>query len=199
MIDPSAFISTHLSALLSGRRSLNVVAMTYNTIDGFPDGAVQTDKEGLSIFTAQGDTQHSILGRMLLWRSVDSATDERTVIDSAMMGLAIDRQESAAGVSQAEAKMQQEAALDIFLIYAGFSATDRVLQTIRRVSGQYPNCKIITVSCDCDIESRKWAFQPYLNDGRMDHLVVTRECGGYEAMKDLLRAIIDQWQPTVTA
>ena len=161
----NCFIRMGLGTLIAGARKLHVVFATYKRVPGYPTGPVATGKDGLTIQVQDGNNP-----------AVSGAEEAaQAVVEESL-----------------EIEARSDATL-LVVIYAGLSAFDQGVDFARKVKEDHPAAKVVILTCDCDLTWKSRKLTPLLENKELDAVVVTDECGGRGAMRDILKAVIASW------
>ncbi len=153
--------------LVKGRERLRILFSTYNEVDDYDDGLVETGHPGLEILVATGGVKPSFLDAEA-WRV-----------------------RARNGQSLANKKLATQGEYpDIAVIYAGLSAFSSAIETVRALHGQSPQTIIVVLTCDCDLPAKEWELERVEGIGAV---IVTPRCGGRGDMRDILEAFVAQW------
>jgi hypothetical protein len=192
-MDLADFVSTNIPALIAGMEKLSVLFVTYNEVNGYESGLVDTKKDRLTIQVQSGNLHYSPLTTSLVW-AIGTPLAE---IGSAAMD---DEAREAQEAVEASIKIEvQEDTAFVAVVYAGLSAFDEALLFGRKIRQDNPAAKVVIVTCDCDPGRKRRVLVPMLETGELAAVIETYECGGREAMRKILLGFIEAWPSTVPA
>jgi len=193
------FIDSGLSKLTAGEQiPLQAIFATYNAVDGYGDGPVESGKHGLNINIQAGYYIADINDIIMLGASIEGEAP-KCIGRSAAQHI---RDESSAAqhnvcVNVNSLDILQQA--NIFaLVYAGFSAFQEALDCAAHIKKENNDATVIILTCDCDIDRKSKILDEYVDSDNITDYVVTHMCGGRGDMSEILEALIKQW-PGVTA
>ncbi|MFH1759146.1 MAG: hypothetical protein ABH822_01125 [Patescibacteria group bacterium] len=169
-----------LPEMLRDQTELYAVFLTYKEVAGHKNGPVDTGKPGLNISVHNGFLAYSPISPDFVISTED------------MEKQALVAQVAAESDSQDTLKELRGNNL-MFVIYLGLVAFDQALENALQIRQDFPNAKIITVTCDCDDTRKKKALAPLFEQGLINFVIMDYACGGIGSMRNILHALIDAW------
>lgn len=194
-VSVSEFLQNILPRLIAGKTVAHAVFTTYNAVSGYKDGAVVTGKPGLSAEVYSGGYSPPLTATLSAIKAM--SRNELRVAESI-----INEESGLAGMAQhiVEQSMKENSALEFqrsgqlfSVVYAGLHAFEEAIDFSCKFKREHPASYVVVLTCDCDIERKKGELQPHINLKELDVVVVTRKCGGYSDMRDLLEGLIAAW------
>ncbi len=186
------FIGSTIPALIAGKSNLTATFATYNEVDGYRDGFVDTKKTGLVINVQNGN--RSMLGTAgNLWFMMSENRKD--------VNYGINAEEEASREAQLVAKDKIAKVLPalgdkegiLVVIYAGLHAFNESIESARALRKELAEAIIVVLTCDCEIRSKERVLAPLVGIGEINHVVVTPWCGGRSSMKEILDGLIASW------
>ena len=83
--------------------------------------------------------------------------------------------------------------LDCVVIYLGCRGMESTLIEIEEMRKMSSTTRIIAVTCTCNLEVKRSRWERAITDGIIDKIVVTKECGGFQTMSDIIEFLIHDW------
>ena len=186
------FIATGINALIANTESLYVLFATYNNVAGYKSGSVDTGREDLMIQVQSGDLVYSPAANLVYAVGTPLGKVGAEVMHE-------DACEAQSTLEAAIAIEPGENVTSVAVIYAGISAFEEVVDFIRRIKQDLPDTKVVLLTCNCDLQHKGYVLEPMLQNKELEAVVVTHECGGRMAMRDILDGFIAAWPNKVPA
>lgn len=187
MIDVDDFVANVIPGLVNGRKRLRVLFSTHNQIHGYRDGKLDIKEPGLEVLVADGGVQVMSWAGWFDWTNAMINGD---VVKSMAYAERI-RSEADDGQSKIAEKLAgQDEYPDVAVIYAGLSAFESTMATVRELRACAPDAHIVVLTCDCDVRSKSAQLH---RDNVVDTIVVTPRCGGCDDVGTMLEALVGQW------
>ena len=186
------FLAQGVDTLIAGNEKLHVLFATYNTVEGYDSGSVQTHKDGLTIQVQNGNLHYSSLTDLTFFVGTPLADIGAEIMD----------QEARAVQEDVESSLHIERHQDatfLAVVYAGLSAFREAVEMARKIKRNNPNAKIVLTTCDCVLSDKSDTLSPMLQKKEVDAVVVANRCGGRETMHDILEKIVEVWPAKVAA
>lgn len=187
---PKSFVSDTLPALIAGVGGMHLLLATYNSVSGYESGDVETGVEGLTIHVQNGNLHYSPMTDLVFYGG-----------ELGRIGAeAMDAEGQAAQASlESNVKIENDEGTLLFsIVYAGVSAFDEAVDFARKIKKDHPTAKIVVLTCDCGLNSKKRDLLPMLQDKVFEEVIVTNRCGGEDIMSYLLESIKDAWASKVS-
>ncbi|MFA6227100.1 MAG: hypothetical protein WC631_01290 [Candidatus Paceibacterota bacterium] len=182
-----SFIRDQLVKLVSDFTSLNAMFISYRPIGEYQDGLVKTNKDGLQIFVSKGKEANQDLAALGIWTLAHGTIEEDVAYHNTCQRIATNEVAGVVG------KIPSERKSDVLVIYLGLSGFNAAVEFIRKTKETIPAMKVVAVTCDCDLESKRPTASLLIASGEIDYFVVTKGCGGTGAMSKILEAMIETW------
>lgn len=82
---------------------------------------------------------------------------------------------------------------DLLVVYVGRRAWEVAAKSIKRVHERWPKVTVLLVTCDCFFQEKWTVFGPLVESGVVYRLLSTRDCGGGQALKQILDGLVSAW------
>lgn len=182
-----------LPNLVNDQEELDAIFVTYNSVNGYPAGRVNTEKAGLNIVVRSGNLEYSPMTLLALGAGIALA-------DTELANSGSDRMEHEAHTALANVKdrtKEELAKLEnksfLAVIYAGLSAFTKSLDYAREVRKSHPTAKVFVLTCDCDIRTKAPILDAAITCGEINDAIITSKCGGYDSMRKILEKLVTTW------
>lgn len=183
------FLAERLPELLSRKEKLRVVISTYNGVENFLSGNVESDDPDLSILIQSGEFMS--LAPMGFFAG---AMKDGYTLDSFV---AVDRKVAEQVQADIEAKTLQgsvdSASPCLAFIYYGVNAGDRPLKTAISLHRKF-GATVVLVACDCKYDHKESVARQQIEAGNISDLVFGRKCGGRLDLQFILMTIKTIWK-----
>lgn len=191
------FISDELPRLVQGKQQMTAFFATYNVVNRYENGLVKHGKGGLTIRVQNGDVIYSdaAFGMLVAGAFHPSDPSMRRVSD---IGNRILNTQAATTQAKVEQALADQLAIVnaeniLAVVYAGLSAFDKAVAFASSLRAQHPHATVVVLTCDCQLESKRFELEPLIKQGVINYALTTPECGGREPMRKLLEALIAAW------
>lgn len=194
-ISVEEFISRRIPEIVAeGRRGLNALFCTYNSVHGLQSGRLQTSKPGLSVQIHAGGAfpdWRNFLVSTIAFQFGDQETlsslQEQANVDSCASQKSV---ESTAGKAL-EGIPQDEGVLVV--IYAGLRAFNETIRYISNLYLQLPRAVIVVLTCTCELSRKEEQLRGLVSSRVISDVLITKDCGGHQDMAQIVRALVDKW------
>lgn len=162
---------------------------------------METRKQGLTIAVQNGDLHYHPFALAALSVAVDNPGNPRAEEFGDMGEFVMHAQAAHAQEIMEQGVTICSDAPDTFVafVYAGLSAFDKAISFARSLRSKCADATIVILTCDCDPWMKESALAPLIQSGEIQHAVMTWECGGRGALKDMLDALVAAWPAELSA
>lgn len=174
--DPSAFCRNELRPLLESDELLRLVAISYRGIAKYNSGLVEFQIPGFQAEVYAG----------MVWMS-DRDLLSQSPADLAQRN-ARAREEFDRAMRDFKVDLLPGERLLVF-IYAGLREYHQSCALAGQIRHDHPEAVIVLTTCDCVDGAKDLVMKGLLDDGTVNHLAVTAECGGRTLMKDMIECV----------
>ncbi|MBI4280954.1 hypothetical protein HY628_02040 [Candidatus Uhrbacteria bacterium] len=192
------FVRERLPELIVGKPWLHAVFATYNAVEGYGNGAVETDKSGLTVIVRSGGFNYSFGTLLGLTSAVMAGPFDPAGRE--MGRLAGDQMRDEANIAFASIApgvagevRHQDQANTLLVIYAGLTVFRESIDLARGLRQGAHGVTVVVVSCLCDRRVKEEELRSLLEAGDLAAVVFSHECGARGAMSDILRALMAAW------
>lgn len=184
----TSFISSLLPSLVSANvKKQQILFATYNSISGYQTGQVKRTSRNIRIESGNYPVDPFQLGLLSFALATgDDALSSCIVADMRRDGKAHQELARKGFAKSFNPTIPQH----LVFVYAGYTAFESAFAMAQSIKESSPDAVVVVLTCDCDLQRKDYELGAAMSNGKIDHYIVSRECGGRNGLREILDAIL---------